>query len=108
MGATTFEVVASGETVNAAFANARREAQYECGHRGYTGKPPTKRRSAGASIGRMMRGDEGARGDVTAEGVARPAAAAHAATRRRGPGVVCRRRADGATERTSRPPSGGA
>ena len=37
MGARTFEVVASGETVNAAFANARREAQYECGHCGYTG-----------------------------------------------------------------------
>jgi hypothetical protein len=37
MGAQSFEVYAKGKTAREAFAKARDEAQWECGHGGYTG-----------------------------------------------------------------------
>jgi hypothetical protein len=37
MGADVFMVSARGSSARDAFSDARREAQYECGHGGYTG-----------------------------------------------------------------------
>ena len=37
MGANTFETTARGKTVDIAFSNAKEDAYYEYGHRGYTG-----------------------------------------------------------------------
>ena len=37
MGATTFRTTARGPTAKQAFQTAREEAQYDYGHRGYTG-----------------------------------------------------------------------
>lgn len=37
MGATTFTTVSRGATASEAFTNARRKAQHEYGHGGYTG-----------------------------------------------------------------------